>query len=422
MNDSIEKSNKPTLAASFFKNSGWLTSLLALAIIAVAIIGNYNFSLLGAIEAEDSLYKFTLFTLGYVALVILFYAVISAKTKTLTAAFPMGIGMIFSGILFPLYIYFFLGGEFTTIRIAVAAGLFVFGLIISLITAIGYKKGGVVKYGYYLSAVKNFSLPAIITVAVCVSCIFYLVTNEAFTSGVINSPNGDKPVLLLAYIFIALLFLTMVVAISSKKTEVIDLLLTGSALALPVVFFNIYFLNGAPQDQIVLFAVGAATIIFLIIIRKFVFFNRETVNKEPVNAGYFKAFISKYSFLSAITLGVGIILVAFTFFSGGFTTRIIRGISEKEYVFRAYLVPLIFVVLSLAVVTGAGFVLSLFTVNSEKINFGDFFNIVCIAASIAVLPYVFMYLSMEWLKIAIFAFITISTVVLVSRLRSVRYK
>ena len=247
-------------------------------------------------------------------------------------------------------------------------------------------------------------------------------TNETFINGIVNSPNGDKPVLTLAYIFIALLFLTMVIAISSKKTEIIDLLLIGSALALPVVFFNVYFLNGAPQDQIVLFAVGAATILFLIIIRKFVFFNRETVNKEPVNAGYFKAFISKYSFLSAITLGVGIILVSFTFMSGGYPTRIIRGILEKEFVFRAYLVPLIFVVLSLAVVTGAGFVLSLFTVNSEKINFGDFFNVVCIAASIAVLPYVFMYLSTEWLKIAIFAFITISTVVLVSRLRSVRYK
>ncbi|MDY6366970.1 MAG: hypothetical protein SPL13_00405 [Clostridia bacterium] len=412
--------NKPKYGAAngFFKKGGWLYALVTLLFVNTVIYCNYTFNLLGSILEDQNLMIFTFATIGYVVLIGTYYVFLSPRLKSTSFAFSIGIGLMLSGLVFVLYTYLELK-VFTLVRILIAAGLFALGLVYVIASCLLNKKE-TENYGYYLSAVKKFSFAGIFCLAVIISCVFYLLTKKSFIDAMVKTGNGTAPVLLMAYIFIALAFLTTVVTISSKKTEVLDIFLLSTILALPECALISVFICGAPEGQIVFLSIACGIVLLLLLARKIVFFNKNTIGIEPVNAGYFRAFLSKYSFLAALTIGVGAFLVMFTFFSGAYVSRIIDILWGKMYIQTIY-VPIFFIVLCTVILMGMGFGISMLTVNAKRICFGDFFNVACIAMSAAALPYTFMYLSILWLKIAIFVFVTISAIILISRIRSVKY-
>lgn len=409
MKKTVVNAGEPSLTRAFFKNGGVFVAIFTAAIISAIIFANYNFSLLGQIIEYPILSTYLAVAFGYSALVLLFYAVISAKTRKLTSAFPIGIGCILAGIVFFAYIIFVLQ-VFTLLRIAIAATLIVLGLLMASISGFFAKKGGNVEYGYFLSVIDRFSFPAIIMAAFAITSIVYALTWGKFFDILNTSFLGLSTIRICALITAGAFVLALVFSLV-KKIDVGDFILLSVLVALPVVITNVVLFLNFNDYALYLFA-PIALVIVITLLRNLIFHLKD---KESTKAkGYCSAFADKYGLFAAAALGTVTFLALTVFLTTDLFKEIPLSFVGKARMFATYY-PIAYTVVALGILFVVGFILSIASVGTKKVGAGDFFNVAYLLGAVKIIPFAILYSSVSWFKIAAIAIAAVSLIVFVIR-------
>ena len=409
MKESVVTAGEKSITRAFFKNGGIFVSILTAAIISTIIFANYNFSLLGQILEYPILCTYLAVAFGYSAFVLIVYSCISAKTRTLTYSYAIGIGCILAGIVFFAYIYFVLQ-VFTLFRIILAAALIVLGLIMAIISGFFAKKGGEVSYGYFLTVIKRFSFPAIIITAFAVTAIVYALTWGGFYGVLETSFLGFFPIKICALITAGAIVLALICSVG-KKNDAGDFILLSLLVAAPVVVTNVVLFMS--MDAYLLYLSGSAGFVLVVtLLRKLIFHLKDKESTPP--KGYCSAFAGKYGLFSALSLGALTFLALIIFFTTELFTKIPLSLIGKERMFAAYY-PIGYAVGTLGLLFVIGFILSIIKVGAKKVGAGDFFNVAYLLGSLMVVPFAVLYSSVLWFKAAAIAIAAISLVIFLIR-------
>lgn len=316
----MDNVKKPCYFGQIFKSGYIIHTLLFTALVCTFIALGYSGGLWLAIK-DTPYFIYTACVLGVFFILNVIYSLAVSKKNKIGVTDAIALCMVLTAILFAVYVYLVIK-EFSILRIALMAGVFVFGVILTIVNAVRFNpnlEDSNVVYttnslsGYYKTIFKKYSFFAILCATAICTCFSTLLFHPALSIGL----HGFNLLQVAIYVLPLILYLTFFAG--SKKVVALDGLLIALTITLPLALVEILLFNEAQKLNLTIWAIGAFLLILYTFIRYRTFDIRlieddKKIEKKSIVGYYLKSVIKENGILLILSVASLLALSAFVIF------------------------------------------------------------------------------------------------------------